>query len=213
MILLTFQIYQEPGTSGRNNYNHRVNFGLDWKIDSFNSIRITPSFSYQTTESFTNKTFATQGIKGGLLSNGLNKSSSTTDGYNLNVNALYRHSFRRKGRTFSAELRVGNSQSDATGSQFTVNNSYSGVTAGRIDTLNQENETEALNQTLGATLRYTEPMSRRSLLEFSLFHNQNSSERDQRTFDFNKQTGVFDKPNARLTNIFDNDYSTTGSGL
>lgn len=209
----TFQIYAEPGTSGRDNYNHRVNFGLDWKLDSFNSIKITPSFSYQTTESFTDKVFATAGVKGGLLSDGLNKSSSVSDGYNLNVNALYRHRFLKKGRTFSAELRVGNSQSDATGSQYTVNNSYSGFTAGRTDTLDQENATEALNQTLGATLRYTEPMSRRSLLEFSLFHNQNSSERDQRTYDFNKQTGEFDKPNSRLTNVFDNDYYTTGSGL
>jgi hypothetical protein len=209
----SFQIYAEPGKSGRDNNNHRVNLGLDWKIDTFNSLKITPSFTYQTTKSFNNKVFATTGIKGTLLSDGLNQSSSTSEGYNLNVNALFRHRFKRAGRTFSTEVRVGNNQSDAEGAQFTINNAYSGPAAGRKDSLNQRNFTDAQTGTLNVTARYTEPMSKRSLLEFSVFHNQSSSQRDQKTFNYNKVTGEFDKPNTRLTNLFDNDYFTTGSGL
>lgn len=209
----SFQIYQEPGTSGRNNYNHRFNIGLDWKIDSFNSIRITPSVTYQTTENFNVKTFSTSGIKGTLLSDGSNNTVSNSEGYNLNINALYRRKFSRAGRTFSTEIRLGNNQSEGDGSQLTVNNSYNGPLAGRRDTLDQQNFTDAQTNNLGITARYTEPMSKRSLLEFSLFHNQSSSERDQRTFDYNKLTGNFDRPNERLTNLFDNDYFTTGSGL
>jgi hypothetical protein len=209
----SFQIYAEPGSSGRNNNNHRINMGIDWKIDSFNSLKITPTVSYQTTETFNTKTFATTGIKGTLLSDGLNRSDNTSEGYNLNVNALYRHRFKRAGRTFSTEFRVGNNQSEAEGSQFTVNNSFSGPAAGRRDTLDQQNFTDAQTFNFGVTARYTEPMSRRSLLEFSLFHNQSSSERDQRTFNLNKLNGEYDIPNQRLTNLFDNDYYTTGSGL
>lgn len=209
----SFQIYAEPGTSGRKNNNHRINVGLDWKIDTFNSLKITPSFTYQTTESFTDKVFATTGIKGTKLSDGLNKSSSVSEGYNLNVNALFRHRFKRAGRTFSTEVRVGNNQSDAEGAQFTVNNSYNGQTAGSRRTLDQRNFTDAQTGTFNITARYTEPMSKRSLLEFSAFHNQSSSERDQRTFDYNKVTGEYDSLNPKLTNLFDNDYFTTGTGL
>lgn len=209
----SFQIYAEPGTSGRDNNNHRINLGLDWKMDSFNSLKITPSFTYQNTENFTNKTFATTGIKGTKLSDGLNNSSSASEGYNLNVNVLYRHRFKRAGRTFSTEVRVGDNMSDAEGAQFTVNNSYNGFTAGRRDTLDQRNFTDAQTGTLNVTARYTEPMSKRSLLEFSAFHNQSSSERDQRTFNYNKVSGDYDIPNTRLTNLFDNDYFTTGTGL
>lgn len=209
----TFQIYNEPGKSGRDNFNHRINMGIDWKIDSFNSIKITPNLSYQTTESFTDKIFSTTGIKGTVLSDGLNRSANTNEGFNLNVNALYRHRFKKAGRTFSTELRLGNNISDGEGSQFTINKSYGGPAAGRRDTLDQRNFTDAQTNNLGATVRYTEPMSRRSLLEASFFHNQSSSERNQRTFNFNKTTGNYDIVNIRLTNLFDNDYITTGAGL
>jgi hypothetical protein len=209
----SFQIYAEPGKSGRNNYNHRFNMGIDWKLDSFNSIRITPSVSFQQTESYTDKVFATTGIKGTLLSDGQNRSSNQSEGFNLGLNALYRHKFRKAGRTFSTEVRLANNESEAEGEQFTVNNSFNGPSAGRIDTLDQRNFTDAISQTFGTTIRYTEPMSRRAIMEFSLFHNQNSSERDQRTFDRNRLTGEYNVPNQRLTNYFDNDYFNSGGGL
>jgi hypothetical protein len=94
-----------------------------------------------------------------------------------------------------------------------VNNSFNGPSAGRVDTLDQRNFVDAVTQTFGTTLRYTEPMSRRSIMEFSLFHNQNSSERNQRTFDRNRLTGEYDVKNERLTNLFDNDYFNSGGGL
>jgi hypothetical protein len=209
----SFQIYAEPGKSGRNNYNHRLNMGIDWKIDSFNSIKITPTVSYQTTESFNDKVFATTGVKGTLLSDGLNRSSSNSEGYNLNVNALYRHRFKKAGRTFSTEVRLGNNVSDANGDQYTINNNFNVPGGARRDTLDQRNFTDALTNSFGTTIRYTEPMSKRSLLEASVFYNQNNSERDQKTFNLNKATGEYDVLNTRLTNFFDNDYLTTGGGL
>lgn len=208
----TSQLYNEVGFTARNSNNHRINMGIDWKIDSFNSIKITPSISYQTTENSSRKEYETEGTKGLLLSDGINRSSNRSEGYNLNVTALYRHKFLRKGRTFSTELRVGNNQSDGNGTQFTLNNNlYRRNT--RNDSLDQRNTTDANSQTFGASMRYTEPMSNRSLLELSLFHNQNTSQRDQRTFDLNKATNQFDVVNLRLTNNFDNSYYTSGGGI
>jgi len=39
--------YKEISLSRNNNYNHRINFRLDYKIDSANSISITPSINHQ----------------------------------------------------------------------------------------------------------------------------------------------------------------------
>ncbi|HEX5635574.1 MAG TPA: outer membrane beta-barrel protein, partial [Gammaproteobacteria bacterium] len=209
------QLLDENGYSNRDNYNHRINAAVDWKIDSNNSIKITPSVSIQNTNSYAGKTFVNTGAKGGILSTGNNLTSSQTDGYNINVNALYRHRFARKGRTFSAELRVGANQSEGEGTQFTVNSwpNYNGG-GPRTDTLvDQQNFTDNESNTLGVTLRYTEPMSRRSLLEFSAYHNENSNQRDQRTYDLNDATNKYDIENARLTNLISNDYRTSGAGL
>lgn len=208
----SIQLYNEPGSTVRNNYNHRINMGIDWKIDSMNSIRITPSISYQTTENISERTFTTLGPKGLVLSDGVNNSFSRSEGFTANVTALYRRRFSKNGRTFSTELRMGGSQSESNGELYTINNNYY-VLNGRRDTIDQRNRTDADALNYGVNVRYTEPMSRRSLLELSLFHNQNSSTRDQRTFDLNRNTGLYDLPNERLTNLFDNDYITTGTGV
>lgn len=206
------QLYNEPGSTTRNNYNHRINMGIDWKIDSMNSIRITPSISYQTTENFSERTFTTLGPKGLVLSDGLNNSFNRSEGFTANVNALYRRKFAKNGRTFSTELRLGGSRSDANGELYTINNNFY-LQGGRRDTIDQRNSTQADALNYSVNVRYTEPVSKRALLELSMFHNQNSSNRDQRTFDINPFTGEYDRPNLRLTNLFDNDYITTGTGV
>src|SRR6187402_2903839 len=43
----TTQFYDQDAASGSDNYNHRANFRFDWKLDSSNSILITPSISIQ----------------------------------------------------------------------------------------------------------------------------------------------------------------------
>ena len=207
------QRYTENGYTNRNNYNHRINAAIDWKMDSNNSIRITPSISFQNTRSFSGKDFITNSSKGLLLSNGFNRTDNTTQGFNANVTALYRHRFNRAGRTFSTELRVGGSNSEGEGSQYTVNNRSLPNIGFRADTLDQRNFTDNQSGNLGLTLRYTEPMSRRSLLELSAFYNKSNSQRDQRTFDRNRLTGQYDVENERLTNFIDNDYNTTGGGV
>jgi len=207
----SLQLYTEPGSTQRNNYNHRINLGIDWKIDTFNSIKITPTVSYQTTENSAFKTFETTGSKGQVIGDGLNRSASKSEGYNMNVNALYRRRFTRKGRTFSTEFRIGNNQSDANGELYTINNNYYRVNGN--DTMDQINSTDARSLNLGATIRYTEPISNRAILEFSAFYNLNDSKRDQRTFDLNPFTNNYDLVNERLTNFFDNSFATSGGGI
>jgi len=51
------------------------------------------------------------------------------------------------------------------------------------------------------------------LLELNAFHNNNSSDNNQRTFDYNPFTGDYDIANDRLTNFFQNEYSNSGAGV
>ena len=41
--------YQQHSNANNLNNNHRLNLNMLYQIDSMNSIRITPSFSYQNT--------------------------------------------------------------------------------------------------------------------------------------------------------------------
>ncbi|MCC6762619.1 MAG: outer membrane beta-barrel protein [Chitinophagaceae bacterium] len=208
----TTQNYKEPGFTGRNNNNHRINMSVDWKMDSSNSIIVRPSVSFQNTESETRKTYSTTGSSGNLLSDGESLTKNNSNGYNVNGTVLWRHKFDRAGRTFSAQLNFGRNESDADGSQFTINNRYKGSNITR-DTIRQVNTTKSIASNYGVDLSYTEPMSRRSIIELNAFYRANESTNERKTFDYNAGTQAYDKVNSRLTNFFDNEYTYAGGGL
>lgn len=209
----SIQLYTEPGSNTRDNYNHRLNLGLDWKIDSFNSIKITPTISYQSTSSGTNRIYSTVGPKGLVLTNGFSNTSSANEGYNLSATALWRHRFAKNGRTFSTELRAGKNESNGTGSQYTSNNLFLNGNNYRNDTLNQQNISNAVAGNYSLNVSYTEPVSRRSLLEFNGWYNHNGNNNNKTTYDYNKRTDLYDLVNEKLTNFFDNDYNYKGVGI
>src|SRR4030095_4379358 len=108
----TTQFYDQDAASKNNNYNHRANFRFDWKLDSFNSILITPSINIQdyNSESLTKGVIFTD--KSADTSKTLNANRAERLGVNFNNNILYRHSFRKRGRTFSANFNTGINNQD-----------------------------------------------------------------------------------------------------
>ncbi|MEO7312748.1 MAG: outer membrane beta-barrel protein [Chitinophagaceae bacterium] len=207
----SIQFKTQPGTTVRENNNHRINLGIDWKIDSSNSIKITPSITFQNTQTDSHYDFTTLGPKGTLLSEGLNTTINNSSGYNFNTTALLKHKFELKGRTISAELKVGKNVSNGDGNQYSINNTYVGFS--RRDTINRYNTSENNSNSYSVNVSYTEPMSKRSILEFNAYRNQNSSNSDRRTFNYNKSTGKYDIANVGLSNIFNNDFINTGAGI
>lgn len=207
------QIYTEPGTSTRDNTNHRLNASIDWKIDSSNSIKIIPSVSYQKTNTTSGYTFATRDAKGLMISSGLNNTNTDNSGYNSNLSALYRHRFAKKGRTFSAQLAAGRNESNADGNQYALTPRSTGANQIFTDTINRINSTDAVSTSYSANLSYTEPVSRRSLIELNAYHNHSGNTSDRKAFDYNAATGKYDRVNTSLTNFFDNTYNYTGAGL
>jgi hypothetical protein len=208
------QIYNEPGATTRDNNNHRFNLSVDWRMDSSNSIKITPSFTYQTTNTNSHYDFSTLSSKGLRLSAGTNTTNTNNEGYNAGVTALYRHRFAKKGRTFTTQLSGSRNESDAKGDQFAITprNTPNGAVY-YYDTINRINTTDAVSTNFGVNVSYTEPVSRRSLIELNAYHNHNGSISDRKAFDYNKATGRYDRINQSLTNYFDNSYDYSGAGI
>jgi hypothetical protein len=92
--------YKENSLSKNNNYNHRINLRLDYKIDSANSILITPSINLQKNDG--NSIYSTEAGFGEIVKSSSNNTTNTEiSGYNIGNNILFRHSFAKKGRTIS----------------------------------------------------------------------------------------------------------------
>jgi len=206
--------YKQNSFADNLNKTHRLNLNMLYQLDSFNSIRVTPSFSYQQTKNKSETDYQTLSQNNMLTNEGFSNNISNNEGYNFRNDIIYRKKFRKRGRTFSLSLQTSLNQSTGDGSLVSVNNFYTPTgTLIRKDTLNQLSNTEGDLRSYNARAVYTEPIWKRSLLEFSLGKSNSKSTSDKTTYDYNKLNEKYDMVNAQLTNNFENTYSYTNAGI
>ena len=205
--------YYKEGITSRRNENHRLNLIADQKIDSMNSIRFTTNASFQSGLSGSTSQYNSTALKGNLLNRGFSNTSSKSDGFSWNSNALWRHRFAKKGRTLSANLSFGLNEAESTARLNSVNDFFNqnGSTA-FSDSLDQQSFQDNNGITYGANLVYTEPLSKRSLLEFNYNFNSSNNASGKETFDVDS-TGKYSEKNELLSSDFDNTYRFNRGGV
>ncbi len=194
--------------------SHRFNLNTLYQIDSMNSIRITPSFSYQKTNNRSQTDYQTLSEDKILTNEGFSNNTSATQGYNFRNDIIWRKKFARKGRTFSLSLQTSLNESNGDGSLSSINKFYKpdGSLLKR-DTLNQQNTTTGDLRGYTARAVYTEPLWKKSLLELSVGKSNTKSTSQKLTNDYNKQNEKYDQLNNFLTNDFENTYGYTTAGI
>ncbi|MBC7874323.1 MAG: outer membrane beta-barrel protein, partial [Ferruginibacter sp.] len=194
--------------------NHRFNFNALFQVDSMNSIRITPSFSYQKTNNRSQTDYQTLSVEKALTNEGFSNTTATNEGYNFRNDITWRKKFARKGRTFSLLLQTSLNESNGDGSLSSINNFYNpNGSLLKRDTLNQQNTTRNELKSYTARAVYTEPLWKRSLLEFSVSKSNSRSIAGKKTYDFNKGNAKFDQLNTFLSNDFENTYGFSNAGI
>jgi hypothetical protein len=208
------------GTTDQNSFSnnlnntHRFNLNTLYQIDSMQSLKITPSFSYQKTRNRSASDFRTVSPAGAKINDGTSNNLTNNEGFNFRNDIIYRKKFKRRGRTFSLSLQTVLNKSEGDGNLQSITNFYN--TAGSVqtrDTINQQNKTDGSQRSYTARAVYTEPVFKRSLLEFSIGKSNSRNNAEQTTYDFNKQTGKFDQLNEVQTNDYQNTYGFTNAGI
>lgn len=205
--------YFKEGISSRRNENHRINLVADQKIDSSNSIRFTTNANFQTGVSGSNSSYSSAAVKGSLLNRGFSNTASQSDGFSWNSNALWRHRFAKKGRTLSVNLSFGLNEAENTARLNSVNDFFN--TNGAVafsDTLDQQSFQDNNGGSHGANIVYTEPLSKRSLLEFNYNYSRSSNNSGKETFDVDS-SGKYSQKNELLSSDFDNTYLYNRGGV
>ncbi|HMJ46535.1 MAG TPA: outer membrane beta-barrel protein, partial [Ferruginibacter sp.] len=146
------------------------------------------------------------------LNTGFSKTTTTTEGNNMNNTLLYRHKFGKKGRTISLNGTTQYNNSSGSSALNSINNYYSNGIISQRDTINQVLSVKSITSSYGGMLTYTEPLSKRSLLEIRGFYNKNNGELNRKTFDYNATTGKHDLVDPSLSIAFENDYNYGGGG-
>ncbi|HEX6914918.1 MAG TPA: TonB-dependent receptor, partial [Chitinophagaceae bacterium] len=193
-------------TSSRNesrnkNQNHRFNFEIDQRLDSFNSILIRPAFSFQDNTSFSGSISRT--TKGKTINRNAQDLSNYSDGngYTFNNSVLFRHRFGRKGRTFSLNLTQSLNNNSSDRRSLNYNTFYAPVNF--TDTSDYITAQERSGKTFGATASYTEPIGKRSQMELSYNYNNNRNNSDQDVVSYDQASGKYVQDDT-LSNEFYN---------
>lgn len=206
--------YNQNSVNNTINNSHRLNLSVDYLIDSFHSLKISPSLGYQQTKTQSLSDYVQSG-EGGMVSNkGYNNSINNSTAYNFRNDLLFRKKFRRRGRTFSLSLQTTLNNSDGDGSLQSINESFIRNSGSNLpDTINQHitNQGDLRGYTTRAV--YTEPVFKRSLLEFSIGKSNTKSTSEKITYDYDKGSGKYDELNDSLSNDFQNTYGYTNAGL
>ncbi len=206
--------YKQNATSQNTSNSVRLNLGADIKIDSFHSIKISPSFGLQQSDNYNFSDYSTMSADGIPTNEGYSRNQSESEGFNFRNDLLFRKKFRLKGRTLSVNLQTSYNESEANASLQSVNEFYGRTgTAIRKDSINQVsfNQGDLWSYNLRGVL--TEPIMKGTLLEFNIGKSQTVSQAVKTTYDLDKNSGKYDRLNKFLTNDFANKYGYTNAGL
>ena len=212
--VFTNEVWQDPGTqydyetgsSRAQNYNHRFNARLDYKINDNQSLMIRPSFSYQNYSSWqqarTDISNLTEEEAYEQLKSILNGTDDSRTGYNAGLTALYRLKLGKPGRTLTVNLNgrySKNDQLELIDEYYYMPQFVEGAVADSVANQRIGQDTYTYHLEAGAT--YTEPLSRKSLVSLEY----------RATYDYSdaqKLTYLWDPLEGIISPQFDDQLST-----
>lgn len=207
----SFSYVNSNSASLSNNSNHRVNARIEYDIDSFHSLIVTPNISYSSGDNFSESRNTTLNNNKDTVNNGRTMNKTTASSPNVNGTALFRKKFDKKGRTFSANLTFGANSNE----RESINQSQTSYLqrngSFRNDTIDQKVIQDNSSKNLGVRMSYTEPVFIDRFLELNYGYSYNANSSNRTTYDKGKD--AYDLLNDSLTNAFNNVYSNHQAGI
>jgi hypothetical protein len=195
--------------------NQQQNFGstIDHKVTENFSFRFTPSLGLQQTTNYSEDSTQTYLTNGSLLNSNTTIASSASDAVNAASTLLLRKKFAKKGRTISSTITQSFNRSNSTGNQFTEQLTYNKNILTNDSILDQQNIRKGENTSYSANVIYTEPLGKKSLLEFNTYISKSIGTSSRKIYDYNTLTDEYGLLNTRLTNEFNSEYTYSGGGM
>ena len=204
-------VYNENNNTNSDNFNNRINFKIETKIDSMNSIVLQPKLSFQSNKG-AKELLGLNTKEAVTLSNTENSSSNNLSGYNISVPILYRHAFAKRGRTFSINATPTLTKNSGENLLYSLNTYYRD-TLYYGDTIDQKSKILKTGNSINGNVSYTEPLNKNNflLVNYTAVYTDNYS--SKRTFDKNYIDYKYADLDSTLTNVFKNQYQSQSGSL
>ena len=141
--------------------NHRFNLNIEYKIDTLNYLKVTPTITYAGINTLQSQN-SVLNQNGALVSDYNLNSTLNSSAPNFGTNILYNHKFMTKGRNLSINVSAG-----STALTQTQNPVYNYLAGAANAPANQLISTNVKLDSVGANLSYLEPLGKRSFMELN----------------------------------------------
>jgi hypothetical protein len=207
--LFTFENSNSYSSKQRN----RINFTSELQIDSLSTFKIVAQGSTGQTKSFNRFNSVTWNNFGDTAS--IIDRQTISDGENKGFNSsmLYRKKFKKQGRTISLSARQNYTNNSSTGYLFSDNQFYENNLPDSSQIINQQKLNENTVSTVNARVSYTEPLSKRSLIEINYAIDNNHRQSHRTTLEQVAPGGKYEEVIETLTNDYTFNVLTHNAGI
>ncbi|GHT64502.1 collagen-binding protein [Bacteroidia bacterium] len=183
---------QKDYTSSQNNYvsnNFAVNFTLEWKPDTMNTLTFRPNFGYNNSHSNESGTSDRYNLLnddnlGNTIFESKSDAYSKGHGYDVNATLDYAHRFGKLGRVFSINMQSGYNANTSAEHSTTI---YENPTS-LYRNLYQQDENDGHTTNFRTTVSFVEPLWKNTFLQASYRIAYNDSKNINSTFDISGGT-------------------------
>lgn len=203
---------RDTSSNDGDNYSHRINMRLEYQIAPRKELIITPNLSFQDNNSERERRAMRYRVIDSterVYSNIINHRASDRSGNNLNNTILYRQSFAKRGRTFTASLNT--AYNKRAGETYIVNK----MSSFGSDFSEQRRFTDQYSSglQLSANLIYTEPLGERSQLQFNYNPAYTQSKADALSFLYDTVVAKYSEFDSLRSNRFSNSSMAQNGGI
>jgi hypothetical protein len=199
----TITQYNTSIDKGINNmWRTNARFEAEWKIDSMNTFIFQPDLNYSRTITNSRNDFLYL-MGNDTTSDGFSKNDGTSNNYGANLRTTYNHKFAKKGRTLTARLGFGFSNTDR------ESYNYSKREGTRNELIDQKIDNTSSRKNIDLRLSWVEPLwNVNHLLEIVANLESNFNESEKKQYKDTVNAGIYDHND---TYVYDNEYSNSFS--
>jgi hypothetical protein len=188
------------------NINHRLTWNMEYKPDTVNYVKITPTFSYAGTNTNDNENvnFARNGAISSAYTSVTNGDSQAPN-YGLTV--LFNHRFKHRN---NLSINVTLSSAPSWAYQNPI---YDYTVGAPTAPANQVINTYSRTDSYGTTVSYLQPIGKLSYLEFNYSFNRAITTNNKQTDTLYDATSQIFRSDSALSNVYNYTYTTNKFGL
>lgn len=203
------QSYTEKSETKSKPLNHRFTVRLEYNFDTSNSIIYTPSFSWQSSN-LTQNISANNATTLSPINSSISQYINTGIGWNLKNELLFRHKFKKAGRTISLNL-----EHQYNAKKTTENNFSNTISFQPSDTFTTDQRIFSMSptQSYGSRLSYTEQITAKGMIQFDYRVKVTTNDNDKSTYNPDLGNREYTRFDTLLSSNYNTQYTSHEPGV